>query len=58
MGPIKTIASLITFNRIIRNLHLWLGLTCGLIASISGLTGSLYIWQPELSAMLNPELLT
>ena len=51
-------ASLITFNRFIRNLHLWLGLTCGLIASISGLTGSLYIWQPELSAMLNPELLT
>ena len=49
---------MITFNRFIRNLHLWLGLTCGLIASISGLTGSLYIWQPELSAMLNPELLT
>ncbi|RTE55319.1 PepSY domain-containing protein [Arenibacter aquaticus] len=49
---------MIAFNRFIRNLHLWLGLSCGLIASISGLTGSLYIWQPELSAMLNPELLT
>ncbi len=49
---------MIVFNRFIRNLHLWLGLSCGLIASISGLTGSLYIWQPELSAMLNPELLT
>lgn len=48
---------MITFNRFIRNLHLWLGLTCGLIASISGLTGSLYIWQPEITSMLNPELL-
>lgn len=49
---------MIILNRFIRNLHLWLGLSCGLIASISGLTGSLYIWQPELSALLNPELLT
>ncbi|MCK0147276.1 PepSY domain-containing protein [Arenibacter sp. F26102] len=49
---------MIIFNRFIRNLHLWLGLTCGLIASISGLTGSLYIWQPEITSMLNPELLT
>lgn len=39
-------------------MHLWLGLSCGLIASISGLTGSLYIWQPEITATLNPELLT
>jgi uncharacterized iron-regulated membrane protein len=49
---------LVTFNRFIRNLHLWLGLTCGLIASISGLTGSLYIWQPEITSIFNPELLT
>ncbi|MBC8769115.1 PepSY domain-containing protein [Arenibacter sp. BSSL-BM3] len=49
---------MIIFNRLIRNLHLWLGLTCGLIASISGLTGSLYIWQPEITTLLNPELLT
>lgn len=39
-------------------MHLWLGLSCGLIASISGLTGSLYIWQPEITALLNPGLLT
>lgn len=39
-------------------MHLWLGLSCGLIASISGLTGSLYIWQPEITALLNPSLLT
>ncbi|MCM4174157.1 PepSY domain-containing protein [Arenibacter sp. TNZ] len=49
---------MIIFNRFIRNLHLWLGLSCGLIASISGLTGSLYIWQPEITSLLNPELLT
>lgn len=49
---------MIIFNRFIRKLHLCLGLSCGLIASISGLTGSLYIWQPEITSMLNPELLT
>ncbi len=46
------------FNRTIKKIHLWLGISCGLIASISGLTGSLYVWQPELSSALNPKLLT
>lgn len=32
-------------------------MTCGIIASISGLTGSMYVWQPEITAALNPELL-
>jgi len=41
----------------IRKVHLWLGLTCGLIASFSGLTGALYVWQPEITALLNPNLL-
>ncbi|WP_422350871.1 PepSY-associated TM helix domain-containing protein [Flagellimonas sp.] len=44
-------------NKTIRKIHLWLGLTCGLIASFSGLTGSLYVWQPEISSFLNPDLL-
>lgn len=48
---------MLTFNTTIRKIHLWLGLTCGLIASFSGLTGSLYVWQPEITAALNPELL-
>lgn len=48
---------LTTMNRTIRKIHLWLGLTCGLIASFSGLTGSLYVWQPEILAFLNPDLL-
>ncbi|MCM4166605.1 PepSY domain-containing protein [Arenibacter sp. H213] len=46
------------FNRTIKNIHLWLGISCGLLASISGLTGSLYVWQPEITAALNPKLLT
>lgn len=46
-----------SFNTTIRKIHLWLGLTCGLIVSFSGITGSLYVWQPEISAALNPELL-
>ncbi|MFI0429191.1 PepSY-associated TM helix domain-containing protein [Mariniflexile sp. HMF6888] len=48
---------MLSFNTTIRKIHLWLGLTCGLIASFSGLTGSLYVWQPEITAALNPELL-
>lgn len=44
-------------NKIIRKIHLWLGLTCGLLASFSGLTGALYVWQPEITGVLNPELL-
>lgn len=47
-----------TFRKIILKIHLYLGLTCGLIASFSGLTGSLYVWQPEITAFLNPKLLT
>lgn len=43
--------------KIARKIHLFLGLTCGIIASISGLTGSLYVWQPEIVAALNPQLL-
>ncbi|WP_237274504.1 PepSY-associated TM helix domain-containing protein [Tenacibaculum ovolyticum] len=43
--------------KIIKTLHLWLGLTVGAIVSFSGITGSLYVWQPEISAYLtNKEL--
>lgn len=42
---------------IVRKIHLWVGITCGLVASISGISGAMYVWQPELSAALNPELL-
>ncbi|WP_419211335.1 PepSY-associated TM helix domain-containing protein [Maribacter sp. X9] len=48
---------MVLFNKTIRKIHLWLGITCGLIASFSGLTGSLYVWQPEITAALNPKLL-
>ena len=46
------------FSAIVIRIHLWVGLSSGLIASVSGLTGALYIWQPELTATLNPKLLT
>ncbi|NIJ45008.1 putative iron-regulated membrane protein [Wenyingzhuangia heitensis] len=44
--------------KLIKSIHLWLGLTCGLVASVSGITGALYVWQPEIVQFLNPELLT
>lgn len=43
---------------LIKQLHLWTGLTSGLIAAFSGITGAIYIWQPEFTAALNPQLLT
>lgn len=42
---------------IIKQLHLWTGLTCGLIASFSGITGAIYVWQPEITVALNPQIL-
>lgn len=41
----------------LKQLHLWLGLTVGFIASFSGITGSLYVWQPELSALFEKDVL-
>lgn len=41
---------------LLRRLHLWLGLTFGLIVAMSGLTGSLLVWIHEIDAALNPEL--
>jgi uncharacterized iron-regulated membrane protein len=46
-----------TLGSIVRKIHLWVGITCGLLASVSGITGAMYVWQPELTAALNPELL-
>ncbi|MCG2462513.1 PepSY domain-containing protein [Flavobacteriaceae bacterium F89] len=45
------------FSNIVKKIHLYVGLSCGIIASISGLTGSMYVWQPEITAALNPKLL-
>lgn len=45
-------------HKIVWKTHLWLGLSCGLIAAFSGLTGALYVWQPEITTLLNPKLLT
>lgn len=44
-------------HKIVWKIHLWLGLSCGIIASFSGLTGALYVWQPEITTLLNSELL-
>ncbi|RXJ45731.1 PepSY-associated TM helix domain-containing protein [Gelidibacter gilvus] len=45
------------FIKIVKKIHLYLGLSCGILVSISGLTGSLYVWQPEITSALNPKLL-
>lgn len=43
---------------IIKQVHFWTGLTSGLIAAFSGITGAIYVWQPEITAALNPQILT
>ena len=38
-------------------MHRWVGLTAGAVVAVVGLTGSLYVFAPELSAALAPDLL-
>lgn len=45
-------------RHIIQQIHLWLGLVSGLIVSVTGLSGSLYLWQPELNSLFNTDILT
>lgn len=42
-------------KRYIRYIHLWLGLASGLILSVVGITGSLYVFEPEIAAWLERE---
>ena len=44
-------------HHIARKIHLWIGFLSGLIATLSGISGSMYVWQPEITAGLNPKIL-
>ncbi|HEY1044226.1 MAG TPA: PepSY-associated TM helix domain-containing protein [Telluria sp.] len=44
-------------KKIGRTVHLWLGLVCGTVFVVLGLTGSVIAWLPELDRTLNPQLL-
>jgi len=39
-------------------LHLWMGLTLGLLLAVYGLTGSILVFHDEIDEWLNPKLLT
>lgn len=43
-------------KKAIRKIHLWLGLASGLILSIIGITGSIYVFEPELAALMERDL--
>ncbi|MBC5772824.1 PepSY domain-containing protein [Pontibacter sp. KCTC 32443] len=43
-------------RKLILQLHLWVGLTAGAILSVVGITGSVYVFQPELTALLYADL--
>jgi uncharacterized iron-regulated membrane protein len=43
-------------KKIIIKIHLCLGLTIGIILSLQGLTGALYVFQPELSRIIYSDL--
>jgi len=38
--------------------HLWLGLTLGLLLAIYGITGSILVFHPEIDEWLHPDMLT
>ncbi len=44
-------------RKIIFNLHLYIGLTVGLLLALSGVTGSLLVFGAEADAVINPHLL-
>lgn len=43
---------------LILNIHLWVGLTIGLLLVLAGLTGSILVFDDEIDSALNPELLS
>lgn len=43
-------------RKFILQVHLWIGLVAGAVLSVVGVTGSLYVFQPELTATLYPRL--
>jgi uncharacterized iron-regulated membrane protein len=43
-------------RRWVRKLHLWLGLSAGLLLVVLGLTGSVLAFYPELDAALHPQI--
>lgn len=46
-----------TLRRLLFHLHLYAGLTLGLLVVVTGLTGSLLVFRREIDAALNPALL-
>lgn len=44
-------------RHLILQVHLWLGLTVGLLLALAGVTGTVLMYDEEIDAALNPELL-
>jgi uncharacterized iron-regulated membrane protein len=42
-------------RKTVRKIHLWLGLASGIVLSILGLTGSFYVFEPEISRVFTEE---
>jgi uncharacterized iron-regulated membrane protein len=42
-------------RKTIRTVHLWLGLVSGLILSVLGITGSIYVFEPEITRAITKE---
>lgn len=45
-------------RKLIFDIHLWVGLTVGLLLVMAGLTGSILVFDEEIDAVLNPGLLS
>jgi uncharacterized iron-regulated membrane protein len=43
-------------RRVVRQVHLWMGLTLGALFALLGVTGSALVFYPEIDALLHPEI--
>ncbi len=43
-------------RRVVRQVHLWMGLTLGALFALLGVTGSALVFYPEIDALLHPEV--
>lgn len=55
-GRSRRLAKLKTRRKLWLNVHLWLGLTLGLLLSIYGLTGSILVFHAEIDEWLNSDV--
>ena len=55
MGPRSTKSKQVTLRGVWVQVHLWLGLTLGVVGALIGLSGSVLVYDHEIDAVINPQ---